>query len=234
MHRAFTLIELLVTLTVILILTAILVPGISRMRRQAEMTRSINTLKALTAARMLQTVDEDGRASIFKWRTTILPYLNIDQKSTHMNEWKNRAALPYFQCRIWLDAYGLKPTDPVSSFAINSYPWTMSVTDAQAAEGGVSAIQLPVATRILPRTIMMFHAYSDPSIGDSARDGAFYSGMVPVLDGAQTTTATMGPPYGRLLVSRYDGSVEIYEKSGPLASRDQAVKDEWIPYERPQ
>lgn len=217
--RAFTLVELLVTIGIVALVASLLFPALGKLRQGAEQTKSISKLRQLTTARIAQIGDSDGKVILATWRQEILPYLNLpDAAGSFQNKWQDPRCLPLFQCKIWLSLYKLRPMDKVSSFSMNASPWN-------AAGGGNTDELLAVSARIPPRTIMLFHAVPADG-GTSAHQGAFYSSAVPVLSGKIMTAPSNKEPYGKLLVSRYDGSVDVYEKTKDTS----LANSEWTPF----
>lgn len=234
MKKAFTLTELLATIAIVALLSSFLIPTIGKLRKSAEQTRSIQNLRQLTTARIMQTTDSEGRVPLAGWRRDILPYIGKEKSSQLLTQWQDPRCLPLFQCRIWLQLYNLKPSNPVCSFSMNGYPWTKGFSEEQINASGGGASGMPLAVmRIPPRTIMLFHGYPDPGLAKSAQEGGFYPSATPVLSGQIITANADGPPFGKLLVSRYDGSVDIYEKGSSFNLAPESVKTEWIPYSQP-
>jgi hypothetical protein len=111
---------------------------------------------------------------------------------------------------------------------MNAYPWTTGFSDAEGAVG----LELSMA-RFPSKTVMLFRSYSDTSAaaGGSAREGAFYPGASPVLSDHAITSNVDGPPYGKLLISLYDGSVQVFEKKTPFSDAPAEVVAQWRPYQ---
>jgi prepilin-type N-terminal cleavage/methylation domain-containing protein len=100
MKKGFTLLELIAAVSVIVVLAMLLLPALGGMQKRAEEVRSTQTLRQLTAARLLQMGERDGKATLSGWRRDILPYLGQGKAGNQLTQWQDPKALRYFQCKI--------------------------------------------------------------------------------------------------------------------------------------
>lgn len=114
-RQAFTLMEMLVTISIMLVLAALLIPGFASVRESARSAACLSNLKQLAAGCLAYSADNDNvlvpiargtsSADAKSWRALIAPYVGTDAK--------------VFKCPA--DSIGMRETYNAQGFSPSSY-----------------------------------------------------------------------------------------------------------------
>jgi len=151
-HRAFTLIELLVVIAIIALLMAILMPALSRVRKQGQAVACLNNLKQIgTAMHMYAQENADfiPRAldNKVKWLLAFMPYMGEEFRNA-----QDYREVGVYQCpsfpRTSLGQGGQRNADQTVDYVVNA--WDM---DKPSLTSGDQGLQKDIPTKLssIPR-----------------------------------------------------------------------------------